>query len=227
MEILKPRLGILPPPQLRLWGELIDIPDEFTMYGGTAIALYIGHRESVDFDFFGSAHFDPDSLAGKIPFLAEAETIQRAANTLTVLIERGGPVQVSFFGVPEIGRVAPPAQAADNGLKVASLLDLAGMKASVVQKRAEAKDYIDLHALIGHGIDLPTALAAGAVIYGRQFNPQITLKALTFYDDGDLAALPKDMKADIKRAVAGVELDKLPNLAPYQQGRGRAPEAGR
>ncbi len=60
---------------------------------------------------------------------------------------------------------------------MASLLDLAGMKAAVVQQRAEAKDYIDINAiLIDARIDLPTDLASAKAIYGKQFNPQITLK---------------------------------------------------
>ena len=53
----------------------------------------------------------------------------------------------------------------------------------VVQKRAEARDYLDIDALLRHGVDLPTALAAGSVVYGRSFNPLITLKALSFFDD--------------------------------------------
>jgi len=218
-----PRLDILPLPQRRLWSELIDIPTEFTLYGGTAIALHLGHRESVDFDFFGSRPFDVDSLGSCIPFLSEAEIIQRAPNTLTVMVDRGGPVQISFFGVPEINPVSLPHEASGHGLKIASLVDLAGMKVSVVQKRAEAKDYIDLYALICHGIDLPTALAAGKAIYGRQFNPQITLKALTFFDDGNLDRLSEGMRKDIKRMVDQVDLDKLPTLAPYRQGRNPSP----
>jgi hypothetical protein len=51
-------------------------------------------------------------------------------------------VKVSFFGLPNLPRLSPPPVAKDNGLAVASLLDLAGTKASVVQMRAEAKDYI-------------------------------------------------------------------------------------
>jgi hypothetical protein len=78
----------------------------------------------------------------------------------------------------------------DNRIKIASLLDLAGTKVSVVQVRAEAKDYIDIDALIAAGrIDLPTPLAAGQAIYGRQFNPEITPKALSFFDDGNLRQL--------------------------------------
>ncbi len=47
-----PRLDILPLSQRRLWDELGELPEEFVLYGGTAIALHLGHRQSVDFDFF-------------------------------------------------------------------------------------------------------------------------------------------------------------------------------
>ncbi|MEZ5583825.1 MAG: hypothetical protein R3F37_14715 [Candidatus Competibacteraceae bacterium] len=77
---------------------------------------------------------------------------------MTTLIEQDGPVQVSFFGVPDLPRLCQPFIAPDNGLRIASIIDLAGMKASVVQKRAEAKDYLDLDALIrSESMDLSTA----------------------------------------------------------------------
>jgi hypothetical protein len=49
---LIPNLSMLPPPQLKLWLELGETPEAFTLYGGTALALRFGHRTSVDFDFF-------------------------------------------------------------------------------------------------------------------------------------------------------------------------------
>lgn len=206
-----PRLDILPPPQRRLWRELAEVPPEFILYGGTALALYLGHRPSVDFDFFGDRDFDPDRLLASIPFLADGQVIQKAKNTLTSLIDRGGSVQVSFFGVPGLPRLSDPFQIPDNGIRVASLLDLAGMKASVVQKRAEAKDYLDIDALITTGaVDLPTALAAGRAIYGRSFNPQITLKALSYFEDGNLKRLPEAVKNRLVVAARAVDLDRLP-----------------
>jgi hypothetical protein len=82
-------------------------------------------------------------------------------DTLSVTIERGGPVKVSFFGVPGIPRLRPPHIAPDNGLQIASPLDLAGTKAAVVQRRAEAKAYRDIDALLQDGrMDLPTALTS-------------------------------------------------------------------
>ena len=89
------------------------------------------------------------------------------------------------------------------------------MKASVVQMRAEAKDYTDIDALLGDGrIDLPTALASARAIYGSQFNPQITLKALSYFDDGDLPRLPESLKDRSARAVVAVDLGRLPVVAP-------------
>jgi hypothetical protein len=109
--------------------------------------------------------------------------------------------------------VAAPEPASDTLLRVASLLDLAGTKAAVLQKRAEVKDYLDVHAILRHGIDLPTILAAGGVVYGRKFNPLVTLKALCYFDD--VPALPVEVRTQLARAVEGVDVTRLPVLAPY------------
>jgi hypothetical protein len=98
-------------------------------------------------------------------------------------------------------------------LHVASLLDLAGTKVAVIQKRAAVKDYLDIDALLQHGISLPTALAAGAVVYGRSFNPLITLKALSYFDD--VPTLAAEVRKRLTAAVVTVEVTRLPVLTPY------------
>jgi hypothetical protein len=217
-----PRLDILPKSQRRLWDELAAIPAEFVLYGGTAIALHLGHRRSVDFDFFGNRPFDPATLTASISFMAAATITQREPNTLKGIVHRGGPVNISFFGLPGIFRLAPPHIAPDNGLQVATLLDLAGTKAAVVQQRAEAKDYTDIDAILRDGrIDLPTALASAQAIYGPQFNPQSTLKALSFFSDGNLRRLPKATKDRLAKAVREVDLDRLPSIARASRPRER------
>ena len=127
------------------------------------------------------------------------------------MVDRGEPVKVSFFGVPKLPRLAQPHVVKANNLKVASLLDLAGTKASVIQVRAEAKDYLDMDALLTSGnINLATALSAAQMLYGPGFNPEVTLKALSFFDDGNLQALPKDLRQRLVDAVRQVDLDHLP-----------------
>ncbi|MBF0178092.1 MAG: nucleotidyl transferase AbiEii/AbiGii toxin family protein [Magnetococcales bacterium] len=208
-----PRLDILPPPQRRLWDELAAVPTEFVLYGGTALALHLGHRNSVDFDFFGDKSFDPTKLIPAIPFLKGAIVTQRQPDTFSCTVDRGGMVKLSFFGLPGTPRLHSPLIAPDNGLQVAALLDLAGMKASVVQMRAEAKDYFDMDALLVDGrIDLPKALAAARAIYGTPFNPQNTLKALSYFEDGNLWRLPQSARDRLVKAVCAVDLDRLPTI---------------
>ena len=212
MPPFQPILAALPAAQRRLWPELAAVPDHFTRYGGTALALRLGHRSSVDFDFFSDRAFDPDELAGAVPFLVDAERVQVAIDTLTCRVERGGPVLVSFFRGLRLGQVAPADLVPGTGLRVASLLDLAGTKAAVVQKPAEVKDYLDLDALVRRGVDLATALAAGQVVYGRAFNPLVTLKALSYFDD--VPSLAAEVRARLSAAVAAVDPTHLPALPP-------------
>ena len=211
-------LSTLPAAQRTLWLELGATPESFTLYGGTALALHLSHRTSVDFDFFSNDSFDPEELLRTVRYLRSAEPVHVAPNTLTCRVERGGPVLVSFFGDLDLGQVAAREQVDDMNLYVASLLDIAGTKAAVVQKRAETKDYLDIDGLLRHGIDLPTVLAAGVVVYGRRFNPIVTLKALSYYDD--LTALPSDVKSRLATAVAAVDVTKLPVLTPFAKRRG-------
>jgi len=208
-----PILTVLDPAQRRLWDDFTSVPGEFALCGGTAVALRLGHRRSVDFDFFGTTDFDPDELCRQVPFLAQSRVLQKSHSTLTCAVDRGEPVKVSFFGVPTLRRVETPSPSVDTGLAVASLIDLAGMKVAVVQKRAEAKDYIDIDAILcGSLVGLPDALAAASVIYGSSFNPQISLKALSYFQDGNLPTLPRDIQDRLARAVQNVDLDRLPRV---------------
>jgi hypothetical protein len=175
--------------------------------------MHLGHRSSLDFDFIAAEAFDPDELQAKTAFLGGSRAVQKSANTLTCVIDRGGPVQVSFFGAPTVRLTEAPLLAPDNQLQVASLVDLAGMKAAVVQKRAEAKDYLDVDAIIRSGaIDLPLALAAAQAIYGAAFNPELTLKALSYFGDGTLSTLPREVQDRLAKAVKAVDLNRLPAI---------------
>lgn len=209
--MLKARLDALPAPQRRLWPELCATPSGFVLYGDTALALRLAHRESEDFDFFSSDPLDAERLLAEVSYLDGAEVVRSAENTLTCLVDRDGSVRVSFFGGLALNRVRDPERAAGAGILVASLLDLAATKAQVVQSRASARDYLDVDALIRLGdIPLGDVLGAAAAVFGGRFNPTLTLKALTFFGDGDLSAIPSGVRERLVAAVRAVDLDRIP-----------------
>jgi hypothetical protein len=213
MNTFRPRIDILPESQKLLWNELgFAARMGFTLYGGTAIALRLGHRESVDFDFFGDKPLDKQSITDTT-LLQNGKVIQNAEETLTFLVQRGaGSVKVSFFGglVPRriAGRVGEPEMTDDGILQVAALEDLFATKVKVILDRAEAKDYIDVVALLRAGQSLERALASAVTVYGDAYQPAESLKALTFFGDGDLRKLSKE---DQKLLVtAASEIGTLP-----------------
>jgi Nucleotidyl transferase AbiEii toxin, Type IV TA system len=214
MKAFAPRLDVLPDEQRRLWPELAAVPTEFVLYGGTALALRLGHRPSVDFDFFSSEPFHPAALEIRLPFFDQAQVAQRQENTLTFHTTRGHPVKLSFFGGLSLGRVGEPETTSDGVVAVASLLDIGGTKMATVQTRAEAKDYRDICGLLRAGLPLSQLLAAGQALYGESFNPLITLKALSYFGDGDLGELSASERSTLLTAVQNVgAIPELPRIA--------------
>lgn len=216
--MLIPRLETLPAPQRKLWSELEAVPGGFVLYGGTGLALRLGHRASEDFDFFSNEDFRPDDLERRISFLAGASRLQSSPNTLVVLAERDGPVKVSFFGGLSLRRVRDPEPAEGPGILVASLLDLAATKVKVVQDRAEAKDYLDLSRILEEGLELAEALGAALAVYGSSFNPILSLKALSYFGDGDLPSLPEAVRSRLAQAVRKVDPTRLTRFEPLSGG---------
>jgi predicted nucleotidyltransferase component of viral defense system len=204
-----PKLEILPQPQRRLWSELKDTPQEFVLYGGTALALRLAHRTSEDFDFFSNRPFLPDVLRKAIGYLEDGEMRQFEENTLTAIIDRNGPVKVSFFGNLKLNRVQDPDVMAENGIKVASLLDIAATKLATIQQRAVARDYEDILALVSRGVSLSEMLAAAEAVYGSTFNGALSLKALTFFEDGDLKSLNSVVQSRLRTLASEVDLQQI------------------
>jgi hypothetical protein len=216
--VFSPRLEILPSAQRALWPELVGTPADFTLYGGTAIALRLAHRQSADFDFFSLESFEPGALLNKIPYLRGAALRQSAPNTLSVNLDRGGVVQLSYFGGLDIGQVAPAENVEGPGFKVASLIDLAGTKAKVLPERVEVRDYLDIHALLTKAnIPLSEMLAAASIIYGAQFNAVISLKAITYHKDFTLAQLSKTVRDDLLKAAKATDIRNLPKLRAVRE----------
>ena len=205
-----PKLEILPHAQRGLWQELRDTPREFVLYGGTALALRLGHRTSEDFDFFSNRPFSPERLHKQIGYMQDAEIRQLEENTLTVIVNRDAPVKVSFFGGLKLNRVRDPDVMPDNGIKVASIVDIGATKLATVQQRAQARDYEDVLALVDSGVGLPEMLAAAEAVYGTTFNGTLSLKALTFFADGDLSTLSPAVQSKLRTLASQVNLQQIP-----------------
>lgn len=89
-------------------------------------------------------------------------------------------------------------------LQIASLDDLMATKSKVILQRIEAKDYRDIAAMLNEGVSLPKGLAAARAMYGVNFQPSESLKAMVYFEGGDLYTLTQDEKNRIISAVSKV-----------------------
>jgi hypothetical protein len=179
------------------------------LYGGTAISLHLGHRRSLDFDFFTDKVLDKGAIRSAFAFMRQATTIQDSADTLVALARAsgsgGGPsAKVSFFGGLSFGRVGDPLLSDDGVLEVASLDDLMAHKLKVILQRPERKDYEDLAAMLRAGGTLARGLAAARLFFGKTFQPAESLKAMVYFRDGNLASLPPRDRATLIEAASAV-----------------------
>ncbi len=206
-----PRLDALPVPQRELWPALATVPRRYVLYGGTALALRLAHRVSVDFDFFAHDPLDHRELETMVPILGEGETVQEGPNERSVLVPRAGAsVKVSFFGNLTIGRVGEPETTDDEVVRVASLLDLGGTKVKALLQRVAAKDYLDVAALLDRGLALGHILGAARALYGPSFNPLLAQKTLAYFEGGDLDTLGDAVRRRlIEEATADLPLAAL------------------
>lgn len=204
-----PRTDILPPAQAALWPALAPVAGlGFTLYGGTAIALRLGHRVSEDFDLFSAAPLDGEALRRACPFIADRPALREDAGSLVVRTAEG--VLLSFFGGIDNGRVGEPDTAPENGLPVASALDLLATKLKTILQRAAAKDYADIAALLRSGLALERGLGAARALYGPGYPSMESVRALCWFGDGDLDTLAEDDRRLLTDAAAGAAGRAIP-----------------
>jgi hypothetical protein len=208
MKEFHPNFPALPEVQRLLWPYLAEVPRGFMLYGGTGLALRFGHRESVDFDFFGSDRFDPVGLQAAVPFLREAVVATAERNMLTAWVTPLGterPVKVSFFGGVGFPVLDEPGLVRENRLVVASILDLAGTKAKAINDRIELKDYLDIAELLDHGLSMSTIVSAAVAIFGDAIDFVDTASAITYFDSSDFSGFPESLKSKLRKAAIGVK----------------------
>lgn len=207
--------SILPPAQRLVWSGLDEVPRGFVLYGGTALALQLGHRASIDFDFFTSEPLDPDALLEALVLLHGCQVMQREPGALTVRVTPVGAtdgVKLSFFGSLDLRVVADPVIAADNGVAIASILDIGGTKAKTIQQRIEVRDYVDLAALIEGGMSVDDIIGACITIFGaHQISALQTAQTMAYFGLEELADLPASARTVI---TDGVRLAVRPTPIP-------------
>lgn len=152
----------------------------FGMVGGTAIALYIGHRRSIDFDLFSLREFDTYSIRKKI---SKSYTIERVVTDqvgyYTVLIKG---VRLTFFHYPYHITFS---KNFDDYIKIPSLLTLAAMKAHALGRRAKWKDYVDLYFIIKNYYSIGAIVKKAKHIFGNEFNEKLLRTQLAYFRDVD------------------------------------------
>jgi predicted nucleotidyltransferase component of viral defense system len=178
----------LPEKGLNVLAKLKGIVNEyhFVLAGGTALALQIGHRLSVDLDFFTQQEFSTETLFQRMTKLGlRPEILQEEYGTLTTVIDG---VKISMFHYPypfidifvEVG-----------GVSASGILDVAAMKVIAIGQRGAKRDFVDLYFILQN---VPFWKIAENMVerFGTErINPVHIGKSLVYFNDADTDPEPK------------------------------------
>jgi len=166
------RKNILPP--LSVFAE-----SGFYLAGGTGLALQLGHRDSIDFDFFKEGDFDTSLLISKLEDVFKEykiEITQNEKNTISCVLN--STIQLSFFGFKY--KTLKPFIETDY-FKIASIEDIACMKFGAIMSRSLEKDYVDLYFIL-QLFNLKDLINLCKEKY-LNIDSTLILKSLTYFDD--------------------------------------------
>lgn len=153
---------------------------EYYLVGGTAIALYLGHRRSIDFDLFKYGNINHKKNIDKISAFKMSFTVTRRVSEQMNLNING--VKVTFFEYPfKVNLTAR----FDRYIKLPSLIDLAAMKAYALGRRSKWKDYVDLFFLIRDYYSIDAIAGRAEEIFGELFSNKLFRAQLTYFEDID------------------------------------------
>ncbi len=207
-------LSCLPASVHNILSRLKTITDmhRFILGGGTALALQLGHRISVDLDFFTQNTFSTESLFQNLKAISSAiQLLQDDEGTLTVIADE---TKISLFHYP-YPFIEPPAIL--EGVSVAGILDVSSMKVIAISQRGAKRDFIDLYFAAQ---DTPFRKIAEnmAMRFGKErINPLHIGKSLVYFEDADVDPEPhyliknppkwEDIKKFFKKNVQQMVLD--------------------
>jgi hypothetical protein len=179
----------------------------FYLAGGTALAIQLGHRRSIDLDWFKKGSFSAPGIKSILSGLGKTEVISEDKETLNCLLDG---VKISFFQY-NYKQLFPLIEF--NGFKMADERDIAAMKLSAISSRGGKKDFIDLYFLLKK-YSLKEIIGFFENKYnGIKYNNLHLLKSLTYFEDADnepmpIMIMPVDWD-DVKRFVANEANDIL------------------
>lgn len=161
----------------------IEMFKSLRLVGGTALALQIGHRVSVDLDFFGSLDADKISIKNEINKIGETTILQSTEN---INIFRVNDIKIDIVNYPYPWLEE---KIVEDELRLAGIKDIAAMKLAAITGRGEKKDFIDLYFLLKH-FSIKQMLA----FYEQKYHDGSTfllLRSLAYFDDADQDVSPK------------------------------------
>ena len=172
---------ILTPKQAELLPLLKFFSDEYFLAGGTALALQISHRRSIDFDLFNCSKLEKEGIKRTIlenNFNIDG-IIYEDSNELTLIINS---IKITFLNYPFS---ITPEIAFERIIKMPTILDLASMKAYALGRRAKWKDYVDLYFILNDFFRLQTISKRAKEIFGSLYNEKLFREQLCYFDDID------------------------------------------
>jgi hypothetical protein len=152
--------------------------EDFFLVGGTALALQLGHRISIDIDLFSQKSFDAEQLLMEIETKYPFQLNFQSRNTLKGSID-GVQVDLITHNYPLVRELM-----LEEGVRMASAEDIAAMKLnSISGNGTRLKDFIDV-AYLSSSMTLSAMVDAFCEKYGNR-NPAMLIKALDYHKDID------------------------------------------
>ena len=159
----------------------------YYLAGGTAIAIQLGHRISVDFDFFSDKKIPKTLYSHVKKILPESTSLRPAVNNSDELTIFANDTKITFLYYP-FPLVKPLINLC--GLQLPIIQELAAMKAYTIGRRGEFKDYIDLYyVLLNKHASLKEILTIARKKYKNDFNDRLFLEQLLYLDDVNLTGI--------------------------------------
>lgn len=153
---------------------------DFGLVGGTAVALHIGHRRSIDFDLFTPKYFSNLNIRKKILKHKKIDRVVRDEDGQYTLVIN--EVRFTFFRYPFRIHFS---KNFDDFIKMPDLLTLAAMKAHALGRRAKWKDYVDLYFVMESHHSFDKIAQKSRQIFGNEFNEKLFRTQLSYFEDID------------------------------------------